>query len=104
MVRQPTVSAPGNHFHSESDIPSSFPTLPPCGEARSLEIERRYRMPSMGLAESKRFPYVSVSKHPAPPSLPFLGGGGGSWRGDVDRDHTWWFIPNITGNAVLSGD
>ena len=55
-------------------IPSSFPTLPPCGEARSLEIERRYRMPSMGLAESKRFPYVSVSKHPAPSSLPFFGG------------------------------
>ena len=61
-------------------------------------------MPSMGLAGSKRFLYVRVSKHPAPPSLFFCGGGGESWQRDVDRDQTWWFTPNIIGNAVLSGD
>ena len=31
-------------------------------------------MPSMGLAGSKRFLYVRVSKHPAPPSLFFFAG------------------------------
>ena len=67
------MSAPGNYFHNKSDIPSIFPTLPPCGEASSLVIERYYRMPSMGLAGSKRFLYVRVSKHPAPPSLFFAG-------------------------------
>lgn len=82
MVTEPTVSAPGNYFHNKTDIPTIFPTLPPCGEALSLEIEKYYRMRNreiqrMGLAGSKRFLFVRRSKHTAPGSLLFFGGGGG---------------------------
>lgn len=112
MVTEPTVSAPGNYFHNKTDIPTIFPTLPPCGEALSLEIEKYYRMRNreiqrMGLAGSKRFLFVRRSKHTAPGSLLFFGGGWGDpgqGKGGVDRGHTWWLAPNIIGHAVLSGD
>ena len=109
MVTEPTVSAPGNYFHNKSDIPTIFPTLPPCGKALSLKIEKYYRMQRMGLAGSKRFLFVRRSKHTAAGSLLFLlgvgrVGGVESWpgEGDVDRGHTWWLAPNIIGHAVLS--